>query len=118
MQAAPTQLAFMSANPGETVKIICSGSSDAYGWYQQKSPGSAPVTVIYGNTGRLSSIPSLMGLRQMPCPSAGPQLFMPSLLYFLLQVILGPEHLIPILHQFCLEVIFMITELNHSNRTL
>ncbi|KFQ85751.1 Ig lambda chain V-1 region, partial [Phoenicopterus ruber ruber] len=37
----------------------CSGSgSGAYGWYQQKVPGSAPVTVIYCNTNRLSGISS------------------------------------------------------------
>lgn len=29
------------------MQITCSGSS---GGYQQKTPGSAPVTVIYGNT--------------------------------------------------------------------
>uniref|UniRef100_A0A8C9EPS3 Ig-like domain-containing protein n=1 Tax=Pavo cristatus TaxID=9049 RepID=A0A8C9EPS3_PAVCR len=59
--AALTQPASVSANLGETVRITCSGgdSSNAYGWFQQKSPGSAPVTVIYANTGRLSSIPSL-----------------------------------------------------------
>ncbi|XP_042685016.1 immunoglobulin lambda-1 light chain-like [Centrocercus urophasianus] len=56
--AAVPQLASVSANLGETVTITCSGSSNAYGWYQQKSPGSAPVTVIYGSTGRPSNIPS------------------------------------------------------------
>ncbi|OXB64688.1 hypothetical protein ASZ78_008764 [Callipepla squamata] len=54
VQAAVTQPASVSANPGETVKITCSGGSSYsgnyyYGWYQQKSPGSAPVTVIYGS---------------------------------------------------------------------
>ncbi|XP_031448219.1 immunoglobulin lambda-1 light chain-like isoform X5 [Phasianus colchicus] len=58
VQAALTQPASVSANPGETVKITCTGSSYSYGWYQQKSPGSAPVTVIYGNTNRPSNIPS------------------------------------------------------------
>ncbi|WP_277213929.1 immunoglobulin domain-containing protein, partial [Isoptericola croceus] len=59
VQAALTQPASVSANPGETVKITCSGSSgNAYGWYQQKSPGSAPVTVIYANNKRPSNIPS------------------------------------------------------------
>uniref|UniRef100_A0A8C9EPU5 Ig-like domain-containing protein n=1 Tax=Pavo cristatus TaxID=9049 RepID=A0A8C9EPU5_PAVCR len=55
--------ASVSANLGETVKITCSGSSnnygcDAYGWFQQKLPGSAPVTVIYWNDKRPSNIPS------------------------------------------------------------
>ncbi|XP_065595018.1 immunoglobulin lambda-1 light chain-like isoform X2 [Cyrtonyx montezumae] len=58
VQAALTQPASMSANPGETVKITCSGSSYNYGWYQQKAPGSAPVTVIYANTNRPSNIPA------------------------------------------------------------
>uniref|UniRef100_G3UV37 Immunoglobulin V-set domain-containing protein n=1 Tax=Meleagris gallopavo TaxID=9103 RepID=G3UV37_MELGA len=61
VQAALTQPASVSgrnSNLGETVKITCSGSSSAYGWYQQKSPGSVPVTVIYGSTGRPSNIPS------------------------------------------------------------
>ncbi|NXJ81774.1 LV1 protein, partial [Trogon melanurus] len=58
-QAALTQQpSSLSANPGDTVKITCTGSSYAYGWYQQKTPGSAPVTVIYGSTGRPSGIPS------------------------------------------------------------
>ncbi|NXL91032.1 LV1 protein, partial [Alectura lathami] len=49
----------VSANLGETVKITCSGgSSNEYGWYQQKTPGGALVTVIYGNTNRPSGIPS------------------------------------------------------------
>ncbi|XP_066834809.1 immunoglobulin lambda-like polypeptide 1 isoform X35 [Anser cygnoides] len=44
--------------------ITCSGGSAAssgkywYGWYQLKTPGSAPVTVIYDNTKRPSGIPS------------------------------------------------------------
>uniref|UniRef100_A0A8C3LK23 Immunoglobulin lambda like polypeptide 1 n=1 Tax=Chrysolophus pictus TaxID=9089 RepID=A0A8C3LK23_CHRPC len=54
VQAALTQT---PSDPGKTVKITCSGSS-SYGWYQQKSPGSAPVTVIYWNTNRPSNIPS------------------------------------------------------------
>uniref|UniRef100_A0A8C2TD47 Immunoglobulin V-set domain-containing protein n=1 Tax=Coturnix japonica TaxID=93934 RepID=A0A8C2TD47_COTJA len=33
-------------------------SSSFYGWFQQKSPGSAPVTVIYGSSGRPSNIPT------------------------------------------------------------
>ena len=50
----------MSVNLGETAQITCSGfSSYAYaGWYQQKVPGSAPVTVIYANDKRPSGIPS------------------------------------------------------------
>nr|7PHW_C Chain C, Monoclonal antibody Cy.004 light chain [Gallus gallus]7PHW_F Chain F, Monoclonal antibody Cy.004 light chain [Gallus gallus]7PI3_G Chain G, Monoclonal antibody Cy.004 light chain [Gallus gallus]7PI3_N Chain N, Monoclonal antibody Cy.004 light chain [Gallus gallus]7PI3_U Chain U, Monoclonal antibody Cy.004 light chain [Gallus gallus]7PI3_b Chain b, Monoclonal antibody Cy.004 light chain [Gallus gallus] len=55
---ALTQPSSVSANPGETVKITCSGSTYNYGWYQQKSPGSAPVTVIYYNDKRPSDIPS------------------------------------------------------------
>ncbi|NXL00131.1 LV1 protein, partial [Mesembrinibis cayennensis] len=57
-QAALTQPPSMSANPGETVKITCSGSSGSYGWFQQKGPGSAPVPVIYYNDKRPSGIPS------------------------------------------------------------
>ncbi|NXJ89599.1 LV1 protein, partial [Corythaixoides concolor] len=59
-QAALTQPPSVSADPGQTVQITCSGvSSSSYvGWYQQKTPGSAPVTVIYSNTNRPSDIPS------------------------------------------------------------
>ncbi|XP_048178590.1 immunoglobulin lambda-1 light chain-like isoform X4 [Corvus hawaiiensis] len=57
--AAVSQPSSVSANVGETVKITCSGgSSNYYGWYQQKVPGSGPVTVIYENTERPSGIPS------------------------------------------------------------
>nr|AAT48483.1 immunoglobulin single chain variable fragment [synthetic construct] len=56
--SALTQPSSVSANPGETVKITCSGDDSWYGWYQQKSPGSAPVTVIYINNQRPSDIPS------------------------------------------------------------
>ncbi|NWV57918.1 LV1 protein, partial [Daphoenositta chrysoptera] len=56
---ALTQPSSVSANVGETVRITCSGGSYArYGWYQQKVPGSAPVTVIYSNSIRPSGIPS------------------------------------------------------------
>ncbi|KFV91792.1 Ig lambda chain V-1 region, partial [Eurypyga helias] len=49
----------VSANLGQTVQITCSGgSSSRYGWYQQKVPGSHPVTVIYDNPKRPSDIPS------------------------------------------------------------
>ncbi|XP_074015592.1 immunoglobulin lambda-1 light chain-like [Numenius arquata] len=57
VQAALTQPASKSANVGETVQITCSGSSYNYGWFQQKVPGTAPVTVIYSNTNRPSGIP-------------------------------------------------------------
>ncbi|NWT26332.1 LV1 protein, partial [Cardinalis cardinalis] len=60
----------ITAKVGDTVRITCSGSSSSYGtttmagissnygWYQQKVPGTAPVTVIYDNTNRPSGIPS------------------------------------------------------------
>ncbi|NXK36784.1 LV1 protein, partial [Piprites chloris] len=55
-----SQRSSVSSNPAETVKITCSGSgSGYYGWYQQKVPGSGPVTVIYYNDQRPSNIPSL-----------------------------------------------------------
>ncbi|NXA03442.1 LV1 protein, partial [Sapayoa aenigma] len=59
-----SQPSSVSANLGDTVRITCSGSNGSYGcysyygWYQQKVPGSAPVTVIYDNTNRPSGIPS------------------------------------------------------------
>ncbi|NXG51058.1 LV1 protein, partial [Psilopogon haemacephalus] len=46
------------ANLGETVKISCSGGNGYYGWFQQKVPGTAPLTVIYWNDKRPSDIPS------------------------------------------------------------
>ncbi|RLV62172.1 hypothetical protein DV515_00019591, partial [Chloebia gouldiae] len=50
------------ASMEETVRISCSGGSSSYGysygWFQQKVPGSAPVTVIYSNDKRPSDIPS------------------------------------------------------------
>ncbi|NXM32457.1 LV1 protein, partial [Oxyruncus cristatus] len=52
------QPSLVSAKVGDTVKTTCSGGSYNYGWFQQKVPGSAPVTVIYANTNRLSDIPS------------------------------------------------------------
>ncbi|NXY38988.1 IGL1 protein, partial [Pomatorhinus ruficollis] len=58
VQAALTQPSSLSANVGETVKITCTGSSYSYGWYQQKVPGTAPVTLIYANDNRPSGIPS------------------------------------------------------------
>ncbi|KFV62759.1 Ig lambda chain V-1 region, partial [Dryobates pubescens] len=57
-QAALTQPPSVSAKPGQTVQISCSGSSYPVGWYQQKVPGTAPLTVIYNNTNRPSGIPS------------------------------------------------------------
>ncbi|NWW44933.1 LV1 protein, partial [Pedionomus torquatus] len=57
-QAAVTQQpSSVSKNVSETVQITCSGSS-YYGWYQQKVPGTAPVTVIYNSNQRPSGIPS------------------------------------------------------------
>uniref|UniRef100_A0A663E4N8 Ig-like domain-containing protein n=1 Tax=Aquila chrysaetos chrysaetos TaxID=223781 RepID=A0A663E4N8_AQUCH len=60
VQAALTQPPSVSANPGQTVQITCSGISSGSGvaWYQQKVPGSAPVTVIYYTDKRPSDIPS------------------------------------------------------------
>ncbi|NXM70080.1 IGL1 protein, partial [Serilophus lunatus] len=59
VQAALSQPSKLSATVGETVKITCSGSSNSYyGWFQQKVPGNAPVTVIYSNDKRPSNIPS------------------------------------------------------------
>ncbi|NXW77781.1 IGL1 protein, partial [Hirundo rustica] len=58
VQAALTQPPSLSHNVGDTVRITCSGSSYSYGWYQQKVPGTAPVTVIYANNNRPSGIPS------------------------------------------------------------
>ncbi|NWV09040.1 LV1 protein, partial [Ptilonorhynchus violaceus] len=56
--ASLSQLSLVSFNMGDTIKITCSGSDSYYGWYQQKVPGSTPVTVIYENTKRPSGIPS------------------------------------------------------------
>ncbi|NWY37898.1 IGL1 protein, partial [Sylvia atricapilla] len=58
VQAALTQPPSLSAKVGDTVRITCTGSSYSYGWYQQKVPGTAPVTVIYANDNRPSGIPS------------------------------------------------------------
>ncbi|NXW76023.1 LV1 protein, partial [Hirundo rustica] len=60
-QAAVTQPPSLSHNVGDTVRITCSGISSSYayaGWYQQKVPGTGPVTVIYYNDRRPSGIPS------------------------------------------------------------
>ncbi|NXU09520.1 LV1 protein, partial [Pardalotus punctatus] len=57
--ASLSQPSSMSASVGETIRITCSGaSSNWYGWYQQKVPGTGPVTVIYSNDKRPSGIPS------------------------------------------------------------
>ncbi|NXL15907.1 LV1 protein, partial [Setophaga kirtlandii] len=48
----------VSANTGDTTRITTSGSSGNYGWYQQKVPGSGPVTVMYNSNSRPSGIPS------------------------------------------------------------
>ncbi|NXO19891.1 LV1 protein, partial [Cisticola juncidis] len=63
--AAVTQPSSMSANVGETVKITCSGASSSswqspkyFAWYQQRVPGTGPVTVIYDDDKRPSGIPS------------------------------------------------------------
>ncbi|NXE09551.1 LV1 protein, partial [Lophotis ruficrista] len=60
-QAVVTQPPSVSANLGQNVQITCSGLySSGYnaGWYQQKVPGTAPVTVIYQSNKRPSDIPS------------------------------------------------------------
>uniref|UniRef100_A0A8C9KXL6 Ig-like domain-containing protein n=1 Tax=Serinus canaria TaxID=9135 RepID=A0A8C9KXL6_SERCA len=58
VQAAVTQPPEITAKVGETVTITCSGiNTNNYGWYQQKVPGSGPVTVIYNNDKRPSDIP-------------------------------------------------------------
>ncbi|NWW32514.1 LV1 protein, partial [Panurus biarmicus] len=58
--ASLSQPSSLSANVGDTVRITCSGGSygNWYGWFQQKVPGSGPVTVIYRDTNRPSGIPS------------------------------------------------------------
>ncbi|NXO78694.1 LV1 protein, partial [Sitta europaea] len=57
--AAVSEPSSMSANMKETVRITCSGGSyGLYAWFQQKDPGTSPVTVIYWNDGRPSGIPS------------------------------------------------------------
>ncbi|KGL95850.1 Ig lambda chain V-1 region, partial [Charadrius vociferus] len=59
-QAMLTQPSSVSANTGQTVQITCSGissSSNEVGWFQQKVPGTAPITVIYANDKRPSGIP-------------------------------------------------------------
>ncbi|NXR54199.1 LV1 protein, partial [Hippolais icterina] len=57
--AGVSQPSSVSANVGETVRITCTGGSSYsdYGWFQQKVPGTGPVTVIYNNDKRPSGIP-------------------------------------------------------------
>ncbi|NWT65444.1 LV1 protein, partial [Prunella himalayana] len=59
-QAALSQPSSMSAKVGDTVTITCSGGNSifGFGWFQQKVPGSGPVTVIYNDNQRPSGIPS------------------------------------------------------------
>ncbi|NWY38143.1 LV1 protein, partial [Sylvia atricapilla] len=56
--AAVRQPCSVSTNMGDTVRITCTGGGSYYGWFQQKVPGTAPVTVIYESTKRPSGIPS------------------------------------------------------------
>ncbi|NXN82989.1 LV1 protein, partial [Bombycilla garrulus] len=57
--ATETHPSSLPSNTGGTVSISPSGgSSNYYGWYQQKIPGSGPVTVIYNSNNRPSGIPS------------------------------------------------------------
>ncbi|NXR88555.1 LV1 protein, partial [Hypocryptadius cinnamomeus] len=66
VQAAVSQPSSLSAIMGDTTSITCSGISSWsyagcsgwYGWFQQKVPATAPVTVIYDNNKRPSGIPS------------------------------------------------------------
>uniref|UniRef100_A0A8D2MN32 Ig-like domain-containing protein n=1 Tax=Zonotrichia albicollis TaxID=44394 RepID=A0A8D2MN32_ZONAL len=48
----------LSLLPLQNTLICCRGSNNAYGWFQQKVPGTAPVTVIYADSSRPSGIPS------------------------------------------------------------
>ncbi|NXK79547.1 LV1 protein, partial [Amazona guildingii] len=58
-QAALTQQpASLSVEPGKDAQITCSSGGSYYGWFQQKVPGSAIVTVIYDSSKRPSGIPS------------------------------------------------------------
>uniref|UniRef100_A0A8U7P5R4 Uncharacterized protein n=1 Tax=Corvus moneduloides TaxID=1196302 RepID=A0A8U7P5R4_CORMO len=52
-----SQPSSLSANVGETIRITCSSTMLYAGWYQQKVPGSGPVTVIYRDN-RPEGIPS------------------------------------------------------------
>ncbi|NXV58050.1 LV1 protein, partial [Molothrus ater] len=57
----PPEMSAKVRETGDIVRITCSGLSSSYpyaGWFQQKVPGSGPVTVIYNNNQRPSGIPS------------------------------------------------------------
>uniref|UniRef100_A0A8C0VFU5 Ig-like domain-containing protein n=1 Tax=Cyanistes caeruleus TaxID=156563 RepID=A0A8C0VFU5_CYACU len=58
--ASLSQPSSLSANVGDTVRITCSGGNSIFGfsWFQQKVPGTGPVTVIYKDNKRPSGIPS------------------------------------------------------------
>ncbi|NXP26414.1 IGL1 protein, partial [Scytalopus superciliaris] len=60
VQAALSQPPSLLFNVGDTAKITCSDgdASQYFGWYQQKVPGTGPVTVIYKDNQRPSGIPS------------------------------------------------------------
>ncbi|NXQ51332.1 LV1 protein, partial [Catharus fuscescens] len=57
--ASLNQPSSVSVYVGDTVRITCSeGNPKKYfAWYQQKVPGSGPVTVIYQDNKRPSGIP-------------------------------------------------------------
>ncbi|NXV39504.1 LV1 protein, partial [Rissa tridactyla] len=57
-QEASVQLPLMHVSPRVNTWTSCSRINNYYGWYQQKVPGTAPVTVIYDNNKRPSGIPS------------------------------------------------------------
>ncbi|KAF1522776.1 Ig lambda chain V-1 region, partial [Eudyptula albosignata] len=57
-QAGPTEPPSMYVSPRVNTWISCSKINNYYGWFQQKVPGSAPVTVIYESNKRPSGIPS------------------------------------------------------------
>uniref|UniRef100_A0A8B9CD43 Ig-like domain-containing protein n=1 Tax=Anser brachyrhynchus TaxID=132585 RepID=A0A8B9CD43_9AVES len=61
-QQVLTQPTTVLVLPGQTARLSCTLSPHDgnywYAWYQQKTPGTGPVTVIYGNTNRPSGIPS------------------------------------------------------------
>uniref|UniRef100_A0A8C3VD85 Ig-like domain-containing protein n=1 Tax=Catharus ustulatus TaxID=91951 RepID=A0A8C3VD85_CATUS len=74
--ASLSQPSSVSASVGDTIRITCSeGNPKKYfAWYQQKVPGSGPVTVIYQDNKRPSGIPSdgSYGWFQQKVPGTGP----------------------------------------------